>query len=275
MTAVATKKKRTNFAGKQIPIASIKIGKRHRRDMGDIDQLAKWISAVGLLHPVVVTPKYELVAGARRLAACKKLNWSKVPVTIVDLKQIVRGEFAENSQRKDFTPGEAYDIWLAVEPLETAAAKAKQREHGGTAPGKHLRQKSSSEKRAPQTRDKVGAFAGYSGRTMEKIAAVHEAAKADPERFGHLTEEMDKTGKINPAFSQVNRVKKHQAIHEGALRISTHNLEGPFPLMYADNPWKWGHFGVKDQENEAGKARTPDQHYPTIDLRRDRAISCR
>ncbi len=263
---MATKKRKTNLAGKQIPIANIKIGKRHRRDMGDIDQLAKSISGVGLLHPIVVTPEYKLIAGERRLAACKKLNWSKVPITIVDLKQIARGEFAENSQRKDFTPGEAYDIWLAVEPLEKAAAKERQAAAGPkTGKGK----KKSGGATVPQavkgkTRDKVGAFAGYSGRTMEKIAAVHEAAKDDPKRFGHLTEEMDKTGKINPAFSQVNRVKKHQAIHEAALRISTHNLEGPFVVTHADAPWKWGHFGVKNQENEAGKARTPDQHYPTL-----------
>ena len=39
---------------------------------------------------------------------------------------------------------------------------------------------------------------------------------------------------------------------------------GPFPLLYADPPWRWGHFGDPDNQNEKGKARTPDQHYPTL-----------
>ena len=38
-------------------------------------------------------------------------------------KLAFRGEFAENGERKDFTPGEAYDIWQAVKPLEEAKAK--------------------------------------------------------------------------------------------------------------------------------------------------------
>jgi hypothetical protein len=56
-------------------------------------------------------------------------------------------------------------------------AEAKERElsgkgedgSGGRGNKKTLRNDSSG-KRAPQSRDKVGAFAGYSGRTMEKIA---------------------------------------------------------------------------------------------------------
>ena len=36
--------------------------------------------------------------------------------------------------------------------------------------------------------DKIGAFAGVSGRTVEKIAAVVEATDEDPQRFGHLVE---------------------------------------------------------------------------------------
>jgi hypothetical protein len=37
-----------------MPIANIKIGTRHRKDMGDIAGLAASIADVGLLHPIVV-----------------------------------------------------------------------------------------------------------------------------------------------------------------------------------------------------------------------------
>jgi hypothetical protein len=50
------------------------------------------------------------------------------------LKQVVRGEFAENAFRKDFLPSEIEAIRRAIEPYERAAAKERQRKHAGTAP---------------------------------------------------------------------------------------------------------------------------------------------
>ena len=44
---------------------------------------------------------------------------------------------------------------------------------------------------AGRARDKIGEFAGVSGRTVEKIRDVVDAAESDPERFGHLVEEME------------------------------------------------------------------------------------
>jgi ParB family chromosome partitioning protein len=64
-------------------IATIKVGKRHRRDPGDIDALAASIADIGLLHPIIVNEQGLLLAGARRLAACKRLGWKKIPVNVV------------------------------------------------------------------------------------------------------------------------------------------------------------------------------------------------
>ena len=54
--------------------------------------------------------------------------------------------------------------------------------------------------------------------------------------------------------------------NRGTTRVRQKQLGalGPFSLIYADPPWKWGHFGERDKENERGKGRTPDQHYPTL-----------
>src|SRR5262245_30673159 len=86
------------------PITAIKVGKRHRKDLGDIAGLARSIEEVGLLHPVVIRPNGQLIAGGRRLKACKALGWSKIPCTVVDLDQIILGELHENAIRKDFLP---------------------------------------------------------------------------------------------------------------------------------------------------------------------------
>lgn len=61
------------------PIDQIEIGERCRRDLGDIDALAKTIDELGLLQPIVITPDNLLIAGARRIAAGRKLGWDGNP----------------------------------------------------------------------------------------------------------------------------------------------------------------------------------------------------
>jgi hypothetical protein len=56
------------------------------------------------------------------------------------------------------------------------------------APGAH------SSEPSRQSASSLGSFAGVSKRTVEKIAAVVKAADVDREKFGHLVEEMDRTG---------------------------------------------------------------------------------
>jgi ParB family chromosome partitioning protein len=70
-------------ARNSMPIADIKIGTRIRKDMGNIAGLAESIEDLGLLNPVTVDENGLLLAGARRLAACKRLGWQKIPVNIV------------------------------------------------------------------------------------------------------------------------------------------------------------------------------------------------
>ena len=77
------------------------------------------------------------------------------------------GEFAENAIRKDFLPSEIDAIRRTLEPAEKAAAKERQQEHGGTAPGKQSRKVSGSV--SGEARDKVGAFAGVSGRPVARL----------------------------------------------------------------------------------------------------------
>ena len=56
--------------------------------MGDLVALAQSIEDVGLLHPIVITPDYRLIAGRRRLEAYKTLGWTEIPVHVVSLRKI-------------------------------------------------------------------------------------------------------------------------------------------------------------------------------------------
>jgi ParB/RepB/Spo0J family partition protein len=177
------------------PICEIRIGERHRRDLGDIESLAASIQSVGLLHPVVVRPDGDLIAGRRRLAACERLGWPQVPVTVVELDEIVRGEFAENAFRQDFLPSEIDAIRRTLEPLERAAAKQRMSEGGKGAKISH----------PSRVTDRIGAFAGISGRQVEKIAEVVEAAKQNPKQFGHLMEMIDRPHGVSKAHHALRR----------------------------------------------------------------------
>jgi len=172
-------------------VDSIKVGLRHRHDMGDINGLAKSISELGLLHPIVVSEDGLLIAGGRRLEAVKRLGWQDVRVTVVNIADMARGEFAENMDRKDFTLSEAVAIKRALEPLEKAAARERQGARTDKHPGNLP---TSSVGRAG---DKAAAATGMARRTLEKAQAVVDAAEAEPEKFGKLKDDMDRTGRVN------------------------------------------------------------------------------
>ena len=104
---------------KELKIADIKIGKRHRKDMGDLTSLADSIRQVGLLQPIGVTDKFRLVFGERRLRAQRDVLKKKTILTrIINVSSIVSGEYAENEIRKDFTPSERVAIAQAIEKLK-------------------------------------------------------------------------------------------------------------------------------------------------------------
>lgn len=101
---------------KELKIADIKVGHRHRKDMGDLTSLADSIRQDGFLQPIGVTEKLELVFGERRLRAHRDILKRKtILARIVDVPSIISGEYAENEIRKDFTPSERVAIAKAIE----------------------------------------------------------------------------------------------------------------------------------------------------------------
>ena len=184
-------------------VDQIKVGARHRKDMGDIAGLAANIDAVGLLHPIVVRLDGTLIAGERRLRAAQRLGWKTIPVTVIDLDDIVRGEFAENAWRKDFTLSEAVAIKRALEPLEKAAAKERM------LVGKPLEKFSKGNGRAL---DKVAGVVGKHRTTIAKAEAIVDAAQAEPEKFGKLREDMDRTGRANGPFKRLKVMQQAELI---------------------------------------------------------------
>ena len=110
----------------ELEIAKIKINPRFRKDLGDIKSLAQNIEEIGLLHPIVVNEKNELIAGRRRIKAYKHLGRDTIPTTIVSMDDVRKGEIAENRERKDFMVMEMKAIYDYLHPLLEAEAKKRQ-----------------------------------------------------------------------------------------------------------------------------------------------------
>ena len=232
---------------RRAPIAKIHIGKRHRRDLGDVDGLAASIAELGLLHPVVIRPDGALIAGERRLEACKALGWTHVPVTVVELHKIARGEFAENAVRKDFTLSEAVAIKRALEPIERAAAKERMRA------GKPSEKFSEGRGNAL---DKIAQVAGKHRTTLTRAEAIVAAAEREPDKYGHLLRRMDKTGRVNGVFKQLKIAQQVEQIRAEPPPLPK---RGPYRVIVADPPWP---YEVRE-EDPSHRAVRP---YPSMSL---------
>ena len=84
------------------------------------------------------------------------------------------GEFAENACRKDFTPSEIAAIAKVIRPLEEERSR-RRRLHGLRNQEVEVADCHDEGK----TRDIVARYTGISGRTLDKITAVVEAAEED------------------------------------------------------------------------------------------------
>jgi ParB family chromosome partitioning protein len=96
----------------QVPIESVVVKKRVRRDMGNIEALAESFKKYGQISPIVISKKNVLIAGGRRLEAAKSLGWRTINAVIADIPpglSQLEYEVEENLRRQDFNSEESAD----------------------------------------------------------------------------------------------------------------------------------------------------------------------
>jgi ParB family transcriptional regulator, chromosome partitioning protein len=93
----------------RVPLHSIKVGHRLRKDIGNIDDLKASMIRHGLLQPIVIDHQYNLIAGFRRYKVASLLGWEAIDATIVDAaakKDRLSMELDENETRRGFEADE-------------------------------------------------------------------------------------------------------------------------------------------------------------------------
>jgi ParB family chromosome partitioning protein len=105
----------------QVPIDDIKVKRRIRKDLGDVEILAESLKLFGQINPIVITRKNVLISGQRRLEAARALGWRTINAVIVEFPDALSKleyEVEENIQRRDFTPEEVADATRRIYRLK-------------------------------------------------------------------------------------------------------------------------------------------------------------
>ena len=103
-----------------VQIKDIKIKKRVRKDLGNLEDLKDSMKIYGLMNPITLNSRYELIAGERRLQSAIQLGWTSINANIIDnLTEVdqLEMEIEENNQRKEFTDAELMEGYKRLQRL--------------------------------------------------------------------------------------------------------------------------------------------------------------
>jgi len=151
-------KEQQNF--RMIPINLLVANEKNKYGIREIDELAETIKDVGLLQNLLVEPtengKYKIIAGHRRFAALKKLNYEKVPCQVRSDLDDIDSEIALH-RANDFRELTATEKAEKVARLEELYKLKKQR----------------GEKVDGKIRDKIGKDMNLSGMQVQRLKNIH------------------------------------------------------------------------------------------------------
>ena len=154
---------------------------------------------------------------------------------------LVQGRFRMRIRGKNLLPSELERIRQVLEPDERKAARERM------ARGR----KGANNSQPRRAIDAVGERLDVTGRHLEKIRDICAAAEADPERYGHLVAEMDRTRKVNGAYTKLLRLRDQARV------LPLVPAPGKFRALVVDPPWDFS--WLSDSLGPAYATMTPEQ----------------
>lgn len=213
-----------------ISIDSIIVNDRIRKDYGNLEELAQDIKENGLINPPVVNRDNVLLAGERRLRACKLLGWQQVEVHQMDTRDAeheLNIEISENESRKEFSKSERVDYMKRLMRIESA--KAEEREKAGVA----LDPVKNSAQGSGKTREIVASAFGVSHDTMKKeMSIVENKDLLDPSDFADWDEGRLST---NKTFLKLKARLKELEEENQLLEQENNDYRGELASIDADD----------------------------------------
>jgi len=230
-----------------LPITSVLVEERIRKDYGDIDELANSIKAIGLIHPIVVTRSFQLIAGERRLKAMKKLG---IPELVhaqtfifndeLDPLKLKAMEIEENVKRKQLSWQE--EILAKARLLEVL-----QQIHGVAGGGRPSRSEQLGITSQGFGVNKLAALLGESNATTSKdlelaqlIKSVPSLAKAETKEAARRQVILATTVAVALQQQKLNppKVDAKWTLYEGDFVVKSQDLErSTADLVLVDPPY--------------------------------------
>lgn len=154
----------------------------------ELEELAEDIEKHGLCQPIVLNrDESTVIDGRNRLRACQiaGANTGEDYLVTTALPEMTEGEILDyvisaNLHRRHLSAGQKAALAYKLKPMYAEAAKKRQREHGGTAPGKP---KETLVANSPQvseherkSREQAAKAVGSSGRSVSDFEAIKKEA---------------------------------------------------------------------------------------------------
>lgn len=163
----------------------------------------------------------------------------------------LRIEIEENAQRKPLTQSElAAEQRRILEVLRKHKAPGQRTDLDG---GGATSEKAFSEVRATAI---VGKLYRESHKQIEKRLAICDAAAAEPEKYGKLQADMDRTNRVNGVYRRLKNAKQAELIRAEPPPLPGN---GPYRVIVADPPWP---YEVRDDDPSKRGVRP----YPTMSI---------
>lgn len=237
----------SNYQTNQIKLINTSLIDPHpdnpRKNIGDVTDLAASIKANGLLSPLSVVPhgsRYRVIAGHRRLAACKQAGTGAVPCFVLDLDPLQQLEamVTENCQREQLTVLEEADAIQGMLDLGATTASVAHR-LGRSAD--YVRDRA---KAASITADVRQARADFDQLTIGQLIAISRY-DGQPDRQERLTRAAG-TSNFDYLLTSFKRDDEHAAWFDAVTKRLESGSTGlnviPDPEnTFSDPEWRFSH----------------------------------
>lgn len=260
-----------------ISIDKIKVSENRREvDETKVEEIADSIKVIGLINPITISTDLELVAGAHRLMAYKKLGFTEIESNIIELNELQQElvEIDENLIRNELHFTERGEQLLRRKAIyEELHPEAKHGKRNGQTSKNEIISSLETKSFAEDIANKID----VSARTIQQeiqIAKDLAPSVKDVIRQSDISKTTAlKLARLEPNIQEkaieliigkdisIEKALKDIKLQEIKNSIITHEptvITGLYDVIYADPPWKY--------EFSETSSRSIEAKYPTMTM---------
>jgi N6-adenosine-specific RNA methylase IME4 len=169
------------------------------------------------------------------------------------LPAALRIEIEENIRRKNFTESELAAI---QNRLIAELSRPEMKRQGKRTDLTCTAGERTSSKHRQNVTERVARLFGEAEQTVRKRLALMDAAEAEPEQFGKLLADMDRTGRVNAPYKRLRNIRQAEQIRAEPPPLPG---RGPYRVGTCDVPWP----SEADDSDPSDRAYWP---FPTMSI---------